>query len=429
VNGRLNLFQATMLHWRELHPYNAVHVVRVPARLEAGRLEATIATELESGGLTGFELDADRRRFAYRGGAATPALAVLPDAADTDEALRAEIERQLNTRFPASGRFDPFRFFARGEGEAFHLGLAYDHFVAGGDSIAVLLHRIAGVHCGTLPAGRRFDVYPATYPALFRRHAGALLRGLPQLRTIAAGCRRSYRPQYADCGDGRNGFVHTRVAPAVLAKAARAAHEWGVTRNDLMLALLLDTLSPLAAGRRGERRRNELAVASIVNIRRDYQPDATATFGQFLSSFRVTHPVPEGIDFATLARDVHAETERAKRGKLYLQTLVGIGVGAALWRFQTPRQRSRVHAKSYPLWGGVTTLDSDALWRAGGANAAAPEYLRGVPTGPLAPLVVAATFAAGGLALGLTYRSTAFSREIVDGIAASLLRRIHAIAA
>ncbi len=418
-----------MLRWRELHPYNAVHVVRVPAPLTAGRLEATIAAELESGGLTGFDLDANRRRFAYRGGTATPALAVLPDTADAHESLRAEIERQLNARFPATGRFDPFRFFARAEGDAFHVGLAYDHFVAGGDSIAVLLHRIAGVYCGTLRPGRRFDVYPATYPALLRRHAGAFLRGLPQLRTIAAGCRRSFRPHYADCEDGRNGFVHTRVAPPVLAAAARTAHAWGVTRNDLLLALLLKTLSPLAAGRRGETQRNELAVASIVNMRGDYQPEAAATFGQFLSSFRVTHPVPEGIGLSTLARDVHVETERAKRGKLYLQTLAGMAGGALMWRFQTPRQRSRFHAKSYPLWGGVTTLDSDALWRAGGANAAAPEYLRGVPTGPLAPLVVAATFAAGGLSLGLSYRTTAFSREIVDNIAAALVRHLNDVAA
>ena len=429
MNGRLNLFQATMLHWRELHPYNAVHVVRVPAPFEGGPLEAAIAAELESGGLTGFELDADRRRYAYHGGKATPALALLPDARNAEESLRAEIERQLNTRFPVTGRFDPFRFFARVEGDAFHLGLAYDHFVAGGDSIAVLLHRIAGVYCGTRRAGGRFDVYPATYTALFRRHAGAFLRGLPQLRTITAGCRRSYRPHYADCQDGRTGFVHARVAPATLGAAARTARAWGVTRNDLLLALLLETLSPLAAGRHGEIRRNELAVASIVNMRRDYQPEAATTFGQFLSSFRVTHPVPEGVGLSTLARDVHAETERAKRGKLYLQTLLGIAVGAALWHFQTPLQRSRFHGKSYPLWGGVTTLDSDALWRAGEASAAAPVYLRGVPTGPLAPLVLAATFAADGLSLGLTFRTTTFSRETVDAIAAALVHRIHDTAA
>ena len=35
LRGRLNLFQTAMLRWRELHPYNAVHVVRVP---QAARL-------------------------------------------------------------------------------------------------------------------------------------------------------------------------------------------------------------------------------------------------------------------------------------------------------------------------------------------------------------------------------------------------------
>jgi hypothetical protein len=256
-----------------------------------------------------------------------------------------------------------------------------------------------------------------------------MLRGLPQLQAIAAGCRRSYRPQYADWQDGRNGFVHARIEPAAFAGAMRTARQWGVTRNDLLLALLLEVLSPLAAGRRREPQRNELAVASIVNMRRDYQPDANVAFGQFLSSFRVTHPVPEGIELAALARDVHADTERAKRRKLYLQTLVGIALSAALWRFQNPRQRSGFHAKNYPLWGGVTTLDSDALWRAASARVEAPEYLRGVPTGPLAPLVVAATFATGTLVLGLSYRTTAFPRERVDAIAAALVRRLHDIAA
>ena len=31
MKGRLNLFQAAILRWRALHPYNAVHVVRVCA--------------------------------------------------------------------------------------------------------------------------------------------------------------------------------------------------------------------------------------------------------------------------------------------------------------------------------------------------------------------------------------------------------------
>ena len=36
--GRLNLFQATMLDWRQLHPYNAVHAVRIARVLDEAAL-------------------------------------------------------------------------------------------------------------------------------------------------------------------------------------------------------------------------------------------------------------------------------------------------------------------------------------------------------------------------------------------------------
>src|SRR5208282_141735 len=48
MQGTLNLFQATMLRWRELHPYNAVHVVVVGQPLQPARLTTCIACVLES---------------------------------------------------------------------------------------------------------------------------------------------------------------------------------------------------------------------------------------------------------------------------------------------------------------------------------------------------------------------------------------------
>ena len=60
MKGRLNLFQAAMLRWRALHPYNAVHVVRLGQPIDAARLEAALREQFESLGLTGLELDARR---------------------------------------------------------------------------------------------------------------------------------------------------------------------------------------------------------------------------------------------------------------------------------------------------------------------------------------------------------------------------------
>ena len=47
MKGRLNLFQAAILRWRALHPYNSVHVVRVWQPIDAVRLEAALRGQLE----------------------------------------------------------------------------------------------------------------------------------------------------------------------------------------------------------------------------------------------------------------------------------------------------------------------------------------------------------------------------------------------
>ena len=62
---RLNLFQRMMLRWRDLHPYNPVHVARVPAALEPERLRACVAQRLEALGVTGVWVDRVRWRLRY----------------------------------------------------------------------------------------------------------------------------------------------------------------------------------------------------------------------------------------------------------------------------------------------------------------------------------------------------------------------------
>ena len=428
MKGRLNLFQAAMLRWRALHPYNAVHAMRIDQPLDAARLSAVIDAELEALGLTGLVLDARRARFEYRGGPARTPLAVVSGGDAPLEALRREIERELNVRFPDEGPFNPFRFTVIDAGMSFILALTYDHVVAAADSIVVLMHgltsayRSGGTHRARAPLPR----FPATTSRLFRRFPGATLRGLRRLGDMAANARRSMRARYEVGADPRNGFAHYRLEVREFASLLRAARAWGVTLNDLLMALLLQALDPLVGERPLSERRRELAIASIVNVRRDFGYDA-ATFGQFLSSFRIAHPLPPGIGLEQLARDIHAETSRIKREKLYLQTLIAIGAIGAIWRFLSPEQRQGFHAKHYPTWGAITMINVDPLWqRAGGTPP--PEYVRAVSTGPLAPLVLAVTTSAGVMHAGISYRTAAFSAQSVDAIAAGILERVRGLA-
>jgi len=73
----------------------------------------------------------------------------------------------------------------------------------------------------------------------------------------------------------------------------------------------------------------------------------------------------------------------------------------------------------------VSTVNVDPLWKATGGTLPAPEYVRAVPTGPLTPLVVAATTSAGVLHAGISYRATAFSVEDVQAIAARMIDRLR----
>jgi hypothetical protein len=146
--GRFNLFQRMMLRWSELHPYNPVHVVRVPRALDPQRLRNCIAERLGSAGLTGLTVDRARWRFHFEGGAEPVDLSVGPAGEDAIGALSRAIEHEFNLPFAPAEHVRPFRFRALHDGDAFLLALTYDHFVAGGDAVARLLTGIARAYCG-----------------------------------------------------------------------------------------------------------------------------------------------------------------------------------------------------------------------------------------------------------------------------------------
>jgi len=431
MQGRLNLFQATMLRWRELHPYNAVHVVTVGSALEPSRLRTRIESRLETARLTGLVLDRRRRRFDYRGGPAAIELTVLAGGDDPLHVAEREIERQLNLPFPRDGAFMPFRFFAVEAGGAFHLGLAYDHFIAGGDSIAILLDKVVESYRSEASAAappwtpRR---YPSTYARLFLRHAGFAILGLRRMPSLIASCRRSYRaPCHAD-REATIAFLSRRVAAADFAALVRATRDWGVTLNDLFLAMLLLALAPLARGRNQAHHRRELAAASIMNVRGEFERDANDTFGQFLASLRVSHPVPPGIDLRDLTQEIHAETARIKAEKLYLQTLLALGWAGFAWRFLRPDHRRCFLAKHYAIWAGVTNLNADPLCPALRDAGPGTEYLRAVPTGPLAPIVFAITTFGGIMQIGVSFRAADVGRELAESVATEFLRCVRSLA-
>ena len=431
MKGRLNLFQAAILRWRALHPYNAVHVVRVAQPIDAARLEAALRGQFELLGITGLELDARRRRYEWHGGPATPGLRVVAGAADATASLSREVERELNAGFLAEGRLEPFRFFALEAGDGFYLGLAYDHWVAGGDSIVALLQGVITHYLHgpgqKAPDQVRARRYGPTYARLLRRQFLSCVNALWGLPKLAASCRHAYRPRYSAPQDGYNAVALTRIDAADRARLDACASAWGITSHDLLLAIVLKGLSPLTVRRLQSPTRNEIAVASIVNIRRDLGEEASAALAPYLASFRVSHRTPDDMPLRDLAAAINGQTSEIKQRKRYLQTLLAMGIAGLEWRFLSPLQRQRFFAKHYPVCAGTTPLSVDPLWNGGAARPPGLDYLRAVSTGPLSPMILAFTMVGDVINVGISYRTTVFRRDAVEGIAAAMLQSIRTL--
>lgn len=416
--GRFNTFQRTMLLWDEMHAYNAVHVVRVPAALDAERLRRTLARVLEERGLTGLRMDAKGRAFEFCGGSASVELTVCDGGADAREALRAEMERQINLRFDRRAGFTPFRFFAVrdvGGGDSFWLGTVYFHAIADAEPIVRLACEFVSDYAGRGEPARRGRWDCHTAPAV--RGAGRWLRPLRKLLAVPSqfrAMRTAIRPDGTDRGDFENGLELFTLGSGDLAALIAAGKRLDVTVNDLLLALLMHSLAPLCeAGRRPGR--DCISLGCIVNARRDLGIAGDGSFGLVLGGFSVTCGIAEAAGIAQLARLIAGQTHRFKRGALYLANESEMRLVLRLMSLFSTNQRRRFYPKNYPLWGGLTNMNLTTLPLEPAAMQPS-DYLRTVSTGPVTPLVLSATTFGKGVNLSMSWRTAVFSRPQISAL-------------
>lgn len=412
--GRLNTFQRTMLLWDEMHAYNAVHVVRVLAALDAGRLRAVLAKVLEDRGLTGLRMDAKERGFEFRGGAAVIDLTVCDEAADVSETLRAEMEWQINVRFDSTAEFTPFRFFAVRDGDSFWLGITYFHAIADAEPIVRLACDLVAEYAnpGAPLKREKWNCHAET------RGRGPWrlwlwLRKLVALPGQFRAMRTAIRPDGTGGDDFANGAELFRLTVAELNILIAAGKRLNVTVNDLFLALVMCSLAPMckAAQRPG---RDRISLGCIVNARRDLGLDGDGSFGLVLGGFSVTCGLADTADFPALARSIAAQTRRFKRGGLHLANALEMGLVLRLMSLFSTKQRLRFYPKNYPLWGGLTNMN---LKKLPADPAMQPlDYLRTVSTGPVTPLVLSVTTFGEGVNISMSYRTSVFSKAEISAV-------------
>ncbi|MBI5633757.1 MAG: hypothetical protein HZA15_09800 [Nitrospirae bacterium] len=422
--GRLNTFQKAMLQWNDIHPYNAVHIVRVMQYLDRAHLTNAINAEIGDLGLGGFSINRRKGTYTFTGGHEGIELRFVDAGADIASVLSHEAEAELNRPFPVNAP-SPFRFFAVDCPDSFYFGLVYFHAIAGAESIALLLQCLVQRYRerGRRPYSLPLDLYPKPSnvkpfirPSLL---AGQFRQMLRQIENLRGSCR----PRYHKTEDHKNAFKTFVIRQEQFQKIVATAKRWGVTLNDFFLAVILRSVSPLAEARFRAPRRRQISAASIANIRKDLKVDVSRTFGLFLGSFSVSHEVPEGISLESLARDLQRQTDLVKKYKTYLLSPLELKAAEFLVRMLGSGRRSRFYTRNYPLWAGITNMNLNTIWPQGQGDGPG-DYLRGVSTGPITPCVFAITTVGEKVNVGVSYRTAVFRPEDMEGI---VNRFIHAI--
>lgn len=433
---KLGFFQQSMLLWGRIHPYVAVHALRLRGAARPDDWCAAATAACKAAGLGRLHIfGTDRYRFdgdvaveVDRRAAANDPLAAVARVADA----------AMNRPF-ASGPHSPFRWcmFDEAAGAAHWIVLAYHHVVADAAAIEALLQRILVRYWAALEpaAGRE----PGLAPAPLRAAADAVddpFRGAVRRTGVLATLRRAVRMYRAfravhkmqdERGRGDQTHSIVRAGSVELYSGLRAAcAQRGVGMNDALLAALCGAIKDAAPDRVVSRKRRKIALGTVLSGRRLAPQAWENRFGVCLTDGLLLIDDPDVPD-DELLREVARQGSELKKNPLAFAALsmLRLFLVRRIWPLFMVRQERRSYRRVFPLCGGVSTYVASAS-QFGRAAAQVLDYVRVCPPGPATPIVLAPTVYDGRLSLALTCRESCLSAARAEQFLCDIERRLSA---
>lgn len=429
---RFNLFQQSMLKWDKLHPYNAVHVVRVlgPARTDALRSAAwEVAKKAELGELA---INMFRTAYEYRPLQVVRVQELSPGRSDHAR-LQEIISEEINTPFCGTVHH-PIRWtvFNEADGRAHYIVLCYHHAISDAYGIERLFAAVLRRYLG-LPECAEDAGLTTRLTRLDRslRPAATIIEyviGQIRLGTRHREMRRAHKMPDERLG-GDYTAVAVRTAPENLLERLRAGcKRRSIGVNDVLIAAFASAIAEQTPDRHESRRRKYITMATVVSARRNLAPEQANDFGVCLSSILTVLRQPD-LSIDELARDVARQTRILKTNPLRAAAETNLRYFAIrwLWWMAAVKHERRSYRRVFPICGGVSTVQVDAN-RFVDLAPHVTRYIRACPAGPVMPLLLGPTIYNDRLELGLTYRIACRTHEQAEAMLDAIVQRLEALA-
>lgn len=419
----LNIFQRIIRQWEQVHPYNGGQILVVSSSPPAQEVEQAWNDALLSLGLGALHLDDGENTYHYNGfatGRAWQSVPELPPGAS----LESHLSDELNRPFADEGF--PFRPFILRDGDRCHLGVVYRHWVADSVSIRLLIQQwfvrlFDPAAARSIPARQPDHGYWGYFgPSRGGWHLASGILGVPRNFNRF---RRVRRVRTLQAKETACRFT-CRASKAGLADALRAeARRRGVNLHDFFIAAAAWVCRDHLRFRDAPRR-DQIAIASIVDLRPYSSADLSDTFGLFLGFSSVFCDPDDFADFDRLVCRVAEQNRREKETRAPASGIVSMGTSMVARRLFSPRGIDTYYRKHMPLAGGVSTICLDHSFAAKYHPSPLLDYLRISPTGPMVPLAFAPTTLGGHLGVGLTHQRACIDDATAHAVLADFLDRL-----
>jgi len=422
---RLNIFQTLLRNWDELHPYNAAQIFQLRGRGDPSKLTESFHRTLHDLKLGAISVAG--RMFVHEECLSPP---VVKDVRgqSLDDYISAEMNRPFDRNCGC-----PFRPFFLQSGDSHFAGIVYHHWVADSASIRLLMREWFYRIYNIFPQQRRAFPNPeGGYWKYFGpAHAKwdlplSVLHGVSWQSRI----KKVRRIESADFRDFRIRFSRHVLPDGLIEQIRSAARKDHATVNDLFLAevaCLCDRHVPMHANRK----RRDLALGTIVDLRTQSKTALGSAFGLFLGFSNVVLRPGELKDRDTLLSTISRQSSWEKREHAAEASMLRMLAGVVSLRMlQGNRDRIiNFYRKRMPLAGGTSNVNLNNDWPASLHPDPLESYIRVSPTGPMMPLVFTPTTLGKSLHFGLTYREAIIPERRAQQIAREFIDALKAVAA
>ncbi|HSU68776.1 MAG TPA: hypothetical protein VLJ39_17985, partial [Tepidisphaeraceae bacterium] len=425
-NG-LNIFQRLTRRWEAVHPYNAAQVMRISGSLDASRATSVWGDALRSLGLGRVRVS-DPDRFTHEPiNGELARFPVLPLPADTS--LEDHLTTELNRRFDNPDE-PPFRPFLLQRENDFYFGVVYQHWIADSVSIrAVLQEWFTRAFDPSALRGQPLQQPSRGYWNLFAdRRTWRLDETLLGSFKWHMRHRRARKVLTTGPGDYPVRVTLHRSPAGLIDHLLTAARTKQVKVQDVLLAAMAEACDRFVPAQHRENR-PDLAVGSIIDLRRHTGLDLTETFGLFLGFTNVVCRRQHLKNWDELLRSVASQNRGHKLSGPAQASLVWMVTALIASRFIPDHKLYHFYRKELPMLGGLSNVNLNDSWAARYYPDPLREYIRVSPTGPLVPLVFSTTTLGPRLTFALTCRQNLLAPETASNMADAFADRLHRVTA